>query len=639
MRFDLEFKVVDQLTQDGLDNLAEMLYGSSDIIPMFWDSSVLFNKAQMNLGAINYSNYAGKRRIDDSNFSSGVNTNSNDIKFVNNITYGSTVIPVFNSGSFTVNRSKYLWSKNNIVKPFTFVDGRYVANIESGINPNDIIISTTSFVYPGYNKDKKAFVYTSWDAVYFDNGTITDPGPKTIEQTLSYIFKRSTADYNFTVYNNKIYLSCDKITYQNQKIGTIQDTPNKIFVIPEFPATNVSIQGHAASGYVLKSGLVIFKKTTSLTIGQDIIASWDVTPFVSYVDTNRDSTNDLVFFNTNMHPKLVNYKNGTLCLSNSFGDIDTPLQVGIESNKTGVFGAEQFKVTAKLTGTGNIAIPNQKITLSITTDNAIFIENGTDTLERTTFADGTVTGEIVAKTDNVGFYAERSWVSGNVMTIPFEIGNTDPGVVYTYFVTLDDPIIGDISGYNIPNRKIAYVSLQDDNGTLVSKFIKPVSVVIDSGNTVITYEKNIPMPNNVSQFWLITDSTIKIKAIFSDGNIDLESDTIGVGLQNIKSENSFVLNKYNTSLGASQLGVFGYLTISEYLKNQYGLNSFSLYCTHSDCIFKKCIHPDPSIQRNFILDSNRVGCIHNKEWDAENSVCPGQNAHLVNPFIMHLEGI
>ena len=672
MRFDLELKVVSQLTENGLNNLSEMLYGDSNITPMFWDENSAVDKTQLNTGSVNYSNFNGGKYIDDSYYSSGVDTNSDDLKFLNNIVYGSTVIPVFNSGKYTINRSEFLWSKNNIVKPFSFDEksGRYSCVVDPTIDPNKLIVSTLSFNYPGYIKNKKSFISVPWNQNYFEQ-------TNSIEQTLQYIFKNNTADYKYSLNKNTVYLSTNKISYTNEVIGTVTDSINKIFVLPEFPVSNLSVSGCPASGYTLKSGIIIFNKTTNLTVGQNISVSYDVVPFISYIDSSRDATTDQVFFNTNMHPKLVNYKNGTLCLSNSFGDIDIPVELTINTDQPSIFGSESCRVTARLNTIGKVASPGEAVSLSILTDNAVFVDNNSTTITKTTFADGTVIADVIAATDKIGFYIQKEWVTGNKINIPYILTGANPTSTYLHFMTSDDPILGSkygggaelfvesytnntLESYTMNGRKVAYVSLQDDNGILNSKFIKPTNISFSipgtiqipirhlgtspasgSGITVIEYANVIPSSSNIEGYWLVSDSSIDIQATFNSDNITLESPVASVALQNIKSENSFILNKYNTSLGASQLGVFGYLTISEYLKNPYGLNACSIYCSHSDCIFKKCIHPDQSIQKNFILDDGKVGCIHNKEWDADpnNSVCPGQDANLVNPFIMHLEGI
>jgi hypothetical protein len=170
--------------------------------------------------------------------------------------------------------------------------------------------------------------------------------------------------------------------------------------------------------------------------------------------------------------------------------------------------------------------------------------------------------------------------------------------------------------------------------------------------TKLVFDNTIPKDSTIKGYWLITNGNIKIRATYQNDYISLTSETVTIPLSRVKTSNSigdihsnvgytFELNKYNTSSGASQLGAFGYLTISEYLKNPYGLNAVSIYCTHSDCIYKRCSHPDPTIRKNFVLDTGRVGCAHNKIWDADpnNFVCEAEDAHLVNPFIMHLEGI
>jgi hypothetical protein len=714
MRFDLELKIVSTLTQDGLDNAAEMLYGTSNIVPVRWDETTVTDKINLNRGSINYQNYKKCKNFDDSYFSSGVDMNTDDLKFSQNIIHNSAVIPVFNSGRYTVNRSEFFWSKNNIVKPFQYNenDDLYSCSIDPNYNPNKIIISTLSFVYPGNVKNKKSFTFVPWDQTYFEAGN-------TLLQTLDYVFHKSTSDYNYCLKDGVAYLSAKKISYKNKAIGVVQDSVNKIFILPEFPVSNLVIHGFAESvDYIVKTGIVVFKKSATLNIGTTITASFDVVPYISFIDETRDQTNDKIFFNTSMHPKLVNYRSGTLCLSNSFGDIDIPVDLSITSNKSTVFGSEPINITARLSTVGGVACPNKEVTLDIITDNAVFINNNDFSMTKTTFADGTITADVAAKIDNIGYYIQKEWVSGSVITLPFKLNNLSANGIYTYFITSDDPILGkkyktiydneftesyrtnDLSSYEMNGRKIAYVSLQDNNGTLVSKFIKPLAVkyftnknvtfrnlycntrisqntiVMQSqvsGSSVssigsvdgaypngaipnnrmdvyqftagdvtqIEFDKPIPMPSNVAGLWMITDASVKIQASYADSLITLESDIISVELQNIKSENSFVLNKYNTSLGASQLGVFGYLTVSEYLKNPYGLNSFSMYCIHSDCIYKKCMHQDKNIQKNFILDDGKVGCIHNHEWDADpdNSVCPAQNAYLVNPFIMHLEDI
>lgn len=720
MRFDLELNIVSKLTQDGLDNLSESLYGISNITSIYWDEASSIDKINLNKGTINKSGYNSKRNIDDSHLTSGVDMLTDDLKFVQNIVYGSTVIPVFNSGKYTVNKGRYFWSKNNIVKPCVIKDGRYTCEIKELINPSDIIISTISFVSPGYNKVKRQFIYVPWDQLYYEAGPDpSDPKQQTMEDTFKYIFKNNLADYKFTIYNNTVYLSVGKISYNDIPIGRFQDTKNKMFVLPEFPISNLKINGFTeGTDYTVKSSIVTFNKDASVVIGAQVVASFDVTPFVSYLD-NRGDVNDFVFFNTNMHPKTINYKNGTLCISNSFGGASIPLKLTSSTNKNTVFFQEPFRATARLTGVGDTAITDKNVTLEILTNNAVFTENNSHTITKPTLADGTIQCEVAAKTDAIGYYIQKEWVSGNTLTLPFELKDVNTNSTYLYFITSDDPILGkkfkspydekfsesyvtnDIGSYSMNGRKIAYVSLQDNNGKLTSRFIKPVSsetavsrsvnyrnlfcdtrnssnttfksvmdlngVVNTSLGTIstsgeyalgvlpgdkldlysytapivtdIVFEKSIPASSNIAGYWLITDSVINIKASFEDDNISLESNTTSVDLQNIKSETSFVLNRENTSLGASQLGVFGYLSISEYLKNQYGLNAFSLYCTHSDCIFKKCIHPDPSIRTNFVLDEGKVGCAHNKEWDDENWVCPGQNAHLMNPFIMHLEVI
>lgn len=691
MRFDLEFKLVSTITTQGLSKIAESLYGETpDILPMFWDENAAIESVAVNHGNISFSGYNQDRTIPESDISSGVNINSDSFAYLGDIQHRSAVTPVLAGGGYSSGKSKFLWSKNAITKPFEWNGYFYTADVDTTIDINNTIVFTIEFQQPGNTKNKKKFVFVPWDEAMYQNLLEDNSPQEALSKTLKFIFKASIADNKFTLFGNKAYLNSKKIEYKDRFIGTVGATDNTIMVLPECPAVDVILKNGSniidESDYTISGCLVVFKNGI-VSEGDNIYASYIVKPIISYMDKKRNEIDNSVYSNINLHPRMVNNKNGVLCLSPAFGNIDIPLKLTTKSDKESVYGAEPFRITSRLSGVSETPVVGKEVTLSILSANAIFNETNTQTITKRTISDGTISANIVSKFDRIGYFIQKEWVSNSTtITIPYTIPDVKTDDIFVYFVTADDPILGkispedgeeefvekyweqDLKTYTMNGRKIAYVSLQNQNGVLRSRFVKPSLITYPASGCASTF-RNLPVdstgqnysadPPGVTNFttdeatvitfdylpddaqiigyWLITNGVIRVKAEYTSPEINLYSDDVTVELKNVRTENAFTLNRYGEA--ASQLGAFGYYTISEYLKNPYALNACSIYCVHSDCIQKKCIHPDVKIRNNFILDNGGVGCAHNKQYDQTHTPCPGEDAHLVNPFIMHLEVI
>lgn len=694
MRYDLEFNITSKLTQDGLNLLSETLFGESNIVPAFWDKNSLTSQFSINSGQLDLSRYNKKKFIDDEFISSGVNLSTEELSLYGKIINKDFITTSFNGGMFSSNRSKFQWSKNSIVKSFAWEDGFYKCEVDPDIDTNKISISTFTFDELLFYKNKKTFYYIP-PTLTFD----------TLEENLAETFKGSTQDFKFTIIDNVAILSCKRLIYS----GNLLSKAGNRFILPEFPVSNLKIET-TRENYTYQEGSLLFEDTSV----DNVVATFEVLPVISFLSTTRVNE-DVVFNNLNLHPRLLNYKNGTLCIRPNFNSLDSPKSLIVTSNKSLLFGSEIAKVNIKLLGAGDLPLSGKDVTVKIKTKNAQFSSSSLpdkSEIKLKTYVDGEISTDLIANTGKVGFYIQKEWVDSvnKKIKIPFQLSSSvDIKRVYLYIITADDPFLGKknilaadgegfiekyatdkISSYETNGRKIAFVSLEqsEDLGTVTSKFIKPLSVTagpnltnqrinfknmaynsdgagsnqlisdilpssayasstwsyIPEYITELTYPK-MPSSDNIASFWLITDSLIEIEASYEDAETSITSEPLLLTFQNIKSENSFTLNKYSSAGPDSRYGSFGYYTMTEYLKNPYGLNAFSYYCMHSDCVYKKCIHPDLSNHKYFLLDSGRVGCSRNKDFEDENNGvgtdnigrCPGMDANLINPFTMHTE--
>jgi hypothetical protein len=156
-------------------------------------------------------------------------------------------------------------------------------------------------------------------------------------------------------------------------------------------------------------------------------------------------------------------------------------------------------------------------------------------------------------------------------------------------------------------------------------------------STLLTYNDPFEVDSEILGYWLVTDRTIKVQAEYNDEYVQLKSEILEINMQSLQSESAFTLTGLNTPGLSSTISEFGYLSISDYIKSPFKLNSCSYYCINSDAVNKKCRHKNLSYQKNFILDIGGIGCARTNAYELANPTvgnCPGLNARLVNPFIL-----
>lgn len=162
-----------------------------------------------------------------------------------------------------------------------------------------------------------------------------------------------------------------------------------------------------------------------------------------------------------------------------------------------------------------------------------------------------------------------------------------------------------------------------------------------SDNTIITYSSPFPLSDpELSGFWLISDRNVEISSFYNDGDIELQSNITNIKIKSIEAETPFLLSGYSLPGFDTKVSNTGYLTISDYIKNPFGIRSCSYYCIYSDAINKKCIHKDIKFRKFFQLDTEKIGCIHTPEYDItipEEKRCLGVYARTVDPFYSQSE--
>lgn len=697
MRFDLEINIPQKLTKNGLAKIADVIYNgeSTRLRHLNWDKKPILNYTTNNIGLVDTSKFTNFKKISNTFFSSSV-VDSNSLYLNSIIKNGLVLCPTFIGGNFYSHKNKFKWSSKDIFDKvdWDIIENYYVYNITSDINIDSIEIYTLSFKYPGYIAKIKDFKYVEYDG-----------------SSLKSTFESSAEDYKFTVTNNKLYLNVGKLQQENVLIG--KASTHKKFALPEFPITDYTFTNLNGTNYEIKNGLLIFNDDESLpNEGQEIRANYSLQPIITYSLKSREDRNDIVFKNINMNINNIGVNSGAICLFNSYGNIDFPLQLILKTN--GIFGNKTL-LTAKLEGLNGFPIRGRLVTFEIITNDAVFAETFKSTYSGYTKLDGTVDATVINQSSQAGFYIEKEWVNGNVITLPFSL-NAKKEEVFLYYVLQDDPILGKrfadtfeepleeyyssnfLESYYVAGKKVAYLKLITENNKLNTKFIKPTSVVNNTSSevtfrnlyikdknktiltvindyeldqnsipvsgseykenslpisnkielykttigdsTVITFEDSIPFNSSISGYWIAINSEIKVNAYYEEGDMRLTSNTELIKITNIKSENAFMISGTSVPNQITELGDYGYFTVSDYLNNPYGLIPCMNCCVYSDAIDKRCAHPDYTYSQFYIKREDSDVCIHSDEYDAsiiESEKCYGKKMRIMNPFLPRVE--
>lgn len=156
-------------------------------------------------------------------------------------------------------------------------------------------------------------------------------------------------------------------------------------------------------------------------------------------------------------------------------------------------------------------------------------------------------------------------------------------------------------------------------------------------STVLKFESHIPITDDLLGAFIVTDRIVEIQAEYDDGLINLTSDKKTITIKSMESEDAFLISGEKITGKITSLNDLGYYSITEYIKNPFGLTGCSYYCIYSDSINKQCIHKNIVYRKYFKLDEEQIGCIHTPEYDSliqEEDRCPGVYAKIINPFIM-----
>lgn len=702
MRFDLEINIVSKLTKNGLSKAADVLYSPESISLRHkcWDTSPIQEEATINTGTINTDKFLNFKKIPSSNFSSAVYKEAN--LYINSIINNSSILcPTFIGGKYYSHKDVFNWSNTSIYDKIKYdnSDKYYKHEFNEDIDIESIEIYTLAFKYPGYTTKSKIFKYIKYNDI-------------SIEST----FKTSNENYKFTVANNYIYLNVDKIEYKEVIMG--RSSSCLIYSLPEYPIAGVSLKSVSSSKYKINNGILIFNNSSSLPPkNTDLKITGYITPIINYKLKSREDREDIVFKNINLNINSIGTNSGAICLFNSYGNVEYPIELRLDKGKESEYTTETI---ASLYGVNNLPIKNKKIDFTILTNDSIFIDSNKSTHSSLTKLDGKTSATVLKEAGSGGYYVQTNWVSGNTIKLPFKL-NSKKEDIFLYYILKDDPILGtsfsggdnfsvrrseyynskELSTYYVNGKKVAYITMYDKEDKLYTKFIKPISIDYDiesnikfknlysklTGKTIsssistssisqsdtiilsdlneyeenslpisekievystpldesttITFQDAIPT-ENVAGYWIATNSIIKVQAKYLDtvANKYLYSNILDIEVKNVKSENPFLLAGTKIPNQITEVGDYGYFSVSEYIHNPYGLVPCMYCCIYSDPIEKRCIHPDFNYHKYFDLKEGTYVCSHTPETDAvlvEHERCGGVRARIINPFLLNIE--
>jgi len=702
MRFDLEISIVSKLTKNGLSKAADVLYSenSTSLRHKSWDTSPIHPSETTNIGSINLDKFLNFKKIASSNFSSAVYEEAG--LYINSIINNNSILcPTFIGGKYYSHKDLFNWSNTSVYDKVDYdnTEKYYKYPYIEDIDIESIDIYTLSFKYPGYTTKSKIFKYVEYNDI-------------SIEST----FKSSKENYKFTILNNFIYLNVKRIEYNKVIIG--RSSSCLIYALHEYPISNASLMSISSSKYKINNGILVFNNSSSLPpVNTDLKITGYITPIINYKLKSREDREDIVFKNINLNINSIGTNSGAVCLFNSYGNTEYPIELNLEKGKESEYTTE---VIASLYGVNGLPIKNKKIDFTILTNDTIFADSNKSTHSSLTKLDGKTSATIVKEAGSAGYYVQTTWVSDNKITLPFKLTSKKEDI-FIYYILKDDPILGtsfsggdefsvrrneyynakDLNTYYVNGKKVAYITMYNKEDKLYTKFIKPLSVEHDiegsikfknlyiknTGRTasseiptssisaedtiVITdtneYEENsLPISNkievystpleesttitfldsipteNVAGYWIATNSIIKVQAKHLDTSINkyLYSNILDVEVKNVKSENPFLLAGTKIPNQITEIGDYGYFSVSDYINNPYGLVPCMYCCIYSDPIEKKCIHPDFNYHKHFDLREGTYVCRHTPEIDqtlVESERCGGVKARIINPFLLNIE--
>lgn len=524
MRFDLEFNIVSQLSYDGLSKLADMFYGEgNDLTPASWDTKQFNGEALATKSTIGLDNYKNLKNIPGWMYASGV-SDSTDLGLSSLIIRNNMVCPIFNAGSAFFNKYEFEWSGNSIRKQFEYDDtlGCYKCEVDSDIDTESISVFTLRYRYPGYVTYEREWTFNGEDG-----------------------YVATLVEENDKFY---IHLSGDKIEKSSFEIGTAFAQKGSIISLGEYPIdeSSFSIDNFDSSvgEYSLFNNTVAIKNITNDDFAVKV--NYEVLPIISYRQTSRDEDSP-VFAHANIIPGAVRFNNGLVALNNigyagstiqtdEGANIIVPDSIDLSVSKTTSATLDSVACTAKLTSFGGVPVKNANVKFEITSEDhdTIWLESGSESFTGKTSIDGTVRANAFINKNRFGWYLQKQWVSGNKITVPFDIKTSDTDEVYLYFITSDDAVMGKLFSekvevaldeyytspktletYEVNGRKIAYVKMssRDEGASQVvySSFVKPTSITRNqSANTRIKdlYIKNSKQA--LSSFFDNMEDTISI---------------------------------------------------------------------------------------------------------------------------------
>ncbi len=470
MRYDLEINIVGELTQKGLNDLAETFYDTdttkaSIIPPARWDIRTLTDTILINKGAVDTSKYRGGGDIPPAAYASGV-AESGDVSLYKYLIRDNIICPLFYGGSIYIHNYKYQWSNNTTVKNFELdtVNNRYYCDTEATINLASIDIHTLELKYPGYMTYGRRWEYAPLIKVLAEDGSIL------ISESLTASYDAVAENNKYTVIptydasgkaiGNRIYLNGGIIQYKDLDYGTVVKDSVGIFGVKEFPLMDLTVKSNNGtvigeySDYRYFTSIIRIKNVT----GDDFkaLASWTVQPILTYQQEERATNLDVVYKNVNIIPNSLSFRDGLVCLFNLYGspggtiltddgtNILYPFYLTIEANKTQLSVYDTVRLTAKVKSANGIPVKGAKLTFDLDGDMSKFVESNGEQHVTRTGIDGIAQASVIVKPNKFGWYVQKEWVDleNNEIILPFDINHYDPKEIYVYFITNDDPILG-----------------------------------------------------------------------------------------------------------------------------------------------------------------------------------------------------
>lgn len=696
MRFDLEITKVSTCNFIDLKNISSILYNTTDetILPAIYDKKTSFIKSLSNKGTINTKKFLNFKEIPKNLFDSYIIDQELKIHSIKN--NKSFLYPIFYGGQINFSNSDFVWSSLYIKSKCSYDNTlkRLSLTIKDKFITNSISVYTLSLQYPGLITKERTYSFTEYNTS-LENTFLSS----TEDYQFTIRNNKVILNTDYIEIDNKIIgvgngatrmfplpeFPCKEIEvygYNSSEYEIVNGL--LIFKTGSVPNLNEDISIRYTADPIVcykkstdtRDDIVFIKNTISpnnLGFSNGVICMYNSyqnqeqpsSIILESESINVDSniyrltakvTNPIGMPLKNKNIRINILEDGALFSNNNSDTIVCKTSMTGEASTIvyGDFSKLGFYVQKEWVSGNTITLPKD---IDIDNLNNVFlylVMNDDPILGKAYAYSSDKSIEEYYKKDDITSY----YVTGRKIAY-LELINKDGKLTQKYKKPNN---IEKLTNQNILFRNLKIGSVNTTSLIVGINSIKPTSLayvtIPPSGMykpnilpqnklqiyqktfptvTKFTFDTNIPKTDAINGYLLIFNNTVDIKASYTDDNVTITSNTEQVSIKNIKSELPFMISGISMQDRSTALNDLSYMTVSDYIMNDYNLLPNTYGCIYSDIIDKKCINSNKAFRSNYKVDNKNLMCIHTPDYDntiSEIQRCTGKDCQVLNPFIL-----